>query len=291
MKLQVVHNTEYLFAEKVPLTPHLVFLRPREDPHTRVHRFSLQTMPHGRIHWLRDTQENTIARCHPEGTTRQFSLRAEMIVELLQDNPFDFIIDLSASRHPFRYGELEQLSLEIYLRPLPDSSSVASWIRMQPSSAHAENDTLTLLTQLNQSLYQSLSYQRREEAGIQSPNETLQRGTGSCRDYAVLYMAICRDLGLACRYVSGYLYVPNSLGQPLNRAENAMHAWCEVYLPGAGWRGFDPTHGILTSDFYIPVAVTSFPESVNPIQGSYLSPHPVPTELKVEVLIQKMESS
>ena len=286
MKLRVLHNTHYHYGEKVRFTPHKVILRPREDPHTRVHSFSLLTMPGGRTTWLRDAQENCLALCYIEGESRQLAIQAEMVVELLQENPFDFILGDNAANYPFEYSEQDRQSLAYPLMRIPDSSRVSSWIN--EVLGECKGETLSLLTRLCSSVYQSHTYNRREEMGIQTPDQTLELKSGSCRDFALLFMAACRELKLACRFVSGYLYVPSSGNSSESRSDNSMHAWCEVYLPGAGWKGFDPTHGIMTGDFYIPVAVTSFPETVNPVQGSYLFPSQVSSTMTADVSIQKI---
>jgi hypothetical protein len=288
MKLRVAHTTHYDYAEKVLFTPHLVVLRPRENHQTHVLDFQLTTVPSGRITWMRDTQENSIARCIIEGSSKQLVIHAEITVELLQTNPFDFLLEPHAANLPFSYNESEQASLAASLLHLADSSQVSAWVTQ--ALGQRQGPTLDILTKLNSHIFQTLTYNRREEMGLQTPNETLTLRSGSCRDFALLFMAACRELNLACRFVSGYLYVPPLLGQTPseNRADNAMHAWCEVYIPGAGWLGFDPTHGILTNNNFIPVAVTSFPETVNPVQGSYLNSEPVENALRVEVSIEKI---
>jgi Transglutaminase-like superfamily/Bacterial transglutaminase-like N-terminal region len=286
MKLHVCHSTHYEYSEMVHFTSHQVLLRPREDHHTRVLSFSLRTMPSGSITWLRDTQENCIARCAIGGQSKQLVIHADMTVELLQENPFDFILEESAAHYPFHYSENDRESLGYYLMPLPASTQVSQWV--DKVLGPRQGETLALLTKLCLQVFQSNHYNRREEMGFQSPNETLQLQSGTCRDFALLFMAACRELNVACRFVSGYLYVPPSQNNQENRAENAMHAWCEVYLPGAGWKGFDPTHGIMTGNFYIPVAVTGLPETINPVQGSYLYPGLVSNTLAVDVTIQKV---
>jgi transglutaminase-like putative cysteine protease len=286
MKLRVLHSTHYDYSEKVRFTPHKIILRPREDAHIRLHSFSLRTMPAGPISWLRDSQENNIARCVIEGESRQLAILVEMTVEMLQDNPFDFIFEESAATYPFHYSAHDLNHLNTSLSPLPDSTLVSAWVTQTLGSRQGE--TLSLLTALCRQVFQSHTYTRREEMGIQTPDQTLQLQSGTCRDFAALFMAACRELKIACRFVSGYLYVPPLQDSTENRAENAMHAWCEVYLPGAGWKGFDPTHGIMTGDLYIPVAVTGSPETVNPVQGSYLYPGLVTNTLSVDVSIQKI---
>jgi transglutaminase-like putative cysteine protease len=286
MKFQLRHTTQYEYAEKVHFSPHHVILRPRENHEIRVLNFSLSTMPSGRITWFRDAQENSIARCTISGESKQMVIHAEMTVQVFQDNPFDFILDPVATQHPFSYDEFDRVNLAPALAPVAEASLVKAWLA--DALREAEGDTMLLLTRLNKTLFESLTYVRRDEMGIQSPNETLRLRSGSCRDFAFLFMSACRELQIAARFVSGYLYVP-SAGLTENRAENAMHAWCEVYLPGAGWKGFDPTHGLLVTNHFIPVAVSAFPETINPIQGSYLHAETISNTLKVEVVIHPVD--
>ena len=139
---------------------------------------------------------------------------------------------------------------------------------------------------LNSTVHRTLSYTRREEQGIQSAGVTLERGSGSCRDYAVFLIELCRMLGLAARFVSGYLYEPTAPGAV--PAPTAMHAWTEVYLPGAGWRGLDPTRGIFCDDAFIPVAHSAIAESVNPIQGTIYGSSSVTSQLTIVLTIEKL---
>lgn len=290
MKLKVSHLTHYRYSENVLFSPHLVLLRPREDHHTRVLDFKLTTLPAGRITWRRDSQENSIASCAIEGSSNQLFIQAEFLVELLQDNPFDFILEPYAATYPFNYNPTDLANLYPLLQPVADSQSLTSW--MEKNFPHLEGFTLELLTKINSFLYNNLTYNRREEMGVQTPDQTLTLQSGSCRDFALLFMALCRTLHLASRFVSGYLFVNNTSTQSTleNRADNAMHAWCEVYLPGAGWKGFDPTHGILTNHHFIPVAVGNVPETITPIQGSYLFPSTVTSTLTIDVAIQQIDS-
>ncbi len=148
-------------------------------------------------------------------------------------------------------------------------------------------DTVPFLTAVNSAVHQALSYTRRDEPGIQSATSTLSLGRGSCRDYAVFLIELCRLQGLAARFVSGYLYEPPAPGvtQP---APPAMHAWAEVYLPGAGWRGLDPTRGIFCDDAFVPVAHSAVAENVNPIQGAFYGPSTVSAQLTTTLTIDKL---
>ncbi|MDD5262229.1 MAG: transglutaminase family protein [Methylacidiphilales bacterium] len=288
MKLNVQHSTTYQYDEKVAFTPHKILLRPREDPHIRVCEFHIQTFPQSDLKWSRDAFENSIATAYFTGESRQLLIQAGMTVELLQDNPFDFIIEPYAATHPFQYNGDELEALQGYLSNTGmECASLDAWI--QSTMTTLPDQTLQLLTTLNRAIYEKIQYRRREESGVQSPDETLRLNSGSCRDLASLFMAACHSLGLATRYVSGYLYAPEEPGKSSNRAAGSMHAWAEVYLPGAGWKGFDPTNGVLATNFFIPVAVSTRPAWTSPIQGAYSKSHPVDSQLIAEVSVTRLE--
>ncbi len=213
------------------------------------------------------------------------SIRSEFEVETYESNPFDFILKPYAATFPFRYEPLEQFNLSPYLAPPYDETQtlLRDWLNAGLADRPAE--TVPFLTAINRLVYSSFTYQRRREPGIQSTRTTLASGTGACRDLAVFLVELCRTLGLAARFVSGYVY---SEGNDNHRSQGAMHAWAEVYLPGAGWKGLDPSHGIFCDDSFIPVAHAAIAESVNPIQGTIYSPTPVRATLLTDVRVDKM---
>lgn len=284
VRLRIRHTTQYSYAEKVRFSSHTFVLRPREDHHLRVTRFDLRLMPSGRLRWVRDMHENFIGLALPEGESRQLAVLMETEVEVTHDNPFDFLLAPHALRLPFDYTAGERAALAPYLEPGPDDG-VDAWIT-RVCGGRPEGDTVQALTALNTALFKNLAYVRRDDIGIQTPAETLALGTASCRDFAVLLIAACRRLGIAARFVSGYLHTPE--GGP-GRADGAMHAWAEAYLPGAGWKGLDPTNGIFCTNDFIPVAVALDPASVSPIQGSYLSGHPVENHLEARVEVTRLD--
>lgn len=288
VRYRIRHTSRYTYAEKVRFSAHRFFLRPREDHHLRLERFDLRLMPHGRLRWARDLHENFYAAATPEGESKQLVVVMEAEVDLRQDNPFDFLLDPHAVELPLSYLPQEVTALAPYLGrdTGADGAAVATWMdREFPGGLRGS--TVEALTRLNQTLHRTLRYTRRKESGVQSPAETLASQSGSCRDFAVLMIEVCRAIGLAARFVSGYLYT-TELDDPC-RADHAMHAWAEVYLPGAGWKGLDPTHGIFCADGFIPVAVAPDPATVSPIQGCYLSPHPVANELEARVEVTRMD--
>jgi hypothetical protein len=194
----------------------------------------------------------------------ELSIEMECLIELAEENPFNFALEPEVAEFPFEYShdmgvELHGLTVPVYPR---DSERIREWL--YPIWHLGKRcETLTLLQDINKALYNEIKYQRRERRGVQTPAETLERKTGACRDFATLFMEICRFLGIAARFVSGYMYSEDIAGRM------SMHGWAEVYLPGAGWLGFDPSWGIVSTSSYIPVAVSLHPEHVPPISGTY----------------------
>lgn len=264
MKLHIHHHTCYRYASKVSFGPHRLLLRPREGHHVSLKSFALKISPPHQLHWMRDLNENNVGLLELTETASELVIETESLVEMADDNPFDFVIAPEALDYPFVYeheleAELAPLSAILYPR---DVDRVREWLHPLWHPGRRLG-TLELLQQLNQTIYRDIQYQRRERRGVQTPAETLERNCGSCRDLAALFMEACRFLGLAARFVSGYMYHSNITGRM------SMHGWAEIYLPGAGWIGFDPSWGLLADSQYVPVAVTRHPEHAPPISGTY----------------------
>lgn len=285
MKLHVSHLTRYEYERAITFSPHLLYLRPRETPLLRVNSFGFNLSPEAKLVWTRDSHDVLLAWAYFWDSARALSIRSEFEVETHESNPFDFILKPYAATFPFRYEPLEQFNLSPYLAPPYDETQtlLRNWLNARLADRPAE--TVPFLTAINRLVYSSFTYQRRREPGIQSTRTTLTSGTGACRDLAVFLVELCRTLGLAARFVSGYVY---SEGNDNHRSQGAMHAWAEVYLPGAGWKGLDPSHGIFCDDSFIPVAHAAIAESVNPIQGTIYSPTPVRATLLTDVRVDKM---
>jgi hypothetical protein len=191
-------------------------------------------------------------------------IETDCLLDICEENPFNFIIAPEAAEYPCEYDHELLFQLKSLIAPSypRDTLRISDW--MHPFWHPGRRvGTLELLQEVNKVIYRDIRYQRRDRRGVQSPAETLERGTGSCRDFAALFMEACRFLGLAARFVSGYMYSSTITGRM------SMHGWAEVYLPGAGWIGFDPSWGILADSQYIPAAVTRHPEHAPPISGSY----------------------
>jgi hypothetical protein len=216
---------------------------------------------------------------HEPGT--QLSIVSDVVVEHYEAEPLDFLVDEKAVTFPFYFDPSERLDLIPYqtLCFPNDSDSVRDWLQQfwWPGQGI---ETYVLLDRINKDIVQNFAYHMREEPGVQRPAETLQKRAGSCRDFAALFIEACRYYGLPARFVSGYVHCPNTV-----QGHGSTHAWAEVYLPGAGWKGFDNTSGIVVGHDHIAVAVTRHPADAPPVSGSFSGSlsHPPSMQVKVEV--------
>lgn len=264
-RIKISHLTEYRFPSPVQVLPHRLLLRPRENHNVRIESSLLDIHPEHTVQWKRDVLDNSVAVIDIAQPTDYIRIGSTVIIQHYDENPFDFLVDDYALMHPFSYAMGDRIELEPFLQAVyPDEREVLlDWLEMSGCLQPAQ--TFSLLDGLNRSIASGFSYQIREEQGVQSPATTLRQRSGSCRDFAALFAEACRHLGLASRFVSGYLFTW------AGDAENAStHAWAEVYLPGAGWKGFDPTSGEVTGDRHVAVAVARHPEAVPPVAGDYV---------------------
>lgn len=290
MFLRLAHLTRYEYSSPVSFAPHALYLRPRETPRQRLHEFRIEISPTARRIATTDPLDNALdwAFFAPENPATRLEFRTELMVETLDSNPFDFFLKPTVLSFPFAYDATEKIALIPSLTPRADSPPrevLLAWLGQHLPSPPAE--TVPYLIALNGAVHRALTYTRREEQGVQSAAETLSLGSGSCRDYAVFLIELCRALGLAARFISGYLYEPAATGAT-PALSPAMHAWVEVYLPGAGWRGLDPTRGIFCDDAFVPVAHASFAENVNPIQGTFYGPSNITSQLTTVLSVEKL---
>ena len=280
-RLEIKHLTEYRFPNAVTLLPHRLMLRPRVGYDVRIESSKLDISPNPRIKWHRDVFDNSVAVVSFRGVTERLTVRSEIMIQHYEMEPLDFIVEDYAVHYPFAYHEEERVDLAPFQQSVyPDQwSTLRAWIKSWDLLG-SKMETYVLLDRLNRFIAKEFKYIVREEPGVQSPEQTLAKRSGSCRDYATLFIETCRFLGLASRFVSGYSYVPE-----LGAGGAATHAWAEVYLPGPGWKGFDPTAGELTGNRHIPVAVARHPETVPPVAGSFLGPEGLTPTLRVEVQV------
>jgi transglutaminase-like putative cysteine protease len=284
VKLHIHHRTIYHYADKVTFGPHRLMFRPRENHGIRMQRLHLQVSPAHRLRWMRDLYENNIVQLDLTEPAQQLAIEWECHLDIAEDNPFDFIIDSDAAEYPFDYEhelstEVLAFSENIYPR---DVERLRAWLHPYWHPGRRLG-TLDLLQELNKTIYRTIEYQRRDRKGVQSPAETLELKTGSCRDLATLFIEACRLLGLAARFVSGYMYSPEITGRM------SMHGWAEVYLPGAGWIGFDPSWGILAAAQYVPVGVARHSEHVPPISGTYFGYPRAFLRTEIDLYVKKLD--
>jgi uncharacterized protein (DUF2126 family)/transglutaminase-like putative cysteine protease len=280
IKVALEHRTSYTFDRLVEVHPHVVRLRPAPHSRTPIEAYSLEVEPADHfVNWQQDAFGNFLARLVFPNRTRQLTIKVGLIADLKVINPFDFFIEDYAESFPFDYPKALKDDLEPYLRPVDEAEEgsgpgevVQSWVRdfvVAPGTR-----TIDFLVALNRAVNGDVGYSVRMEPGVQSPDFTLQTGIGSCRDSAWLLVSILRELGLAARFVSGYLVQLSSdieaLDGPSGPAADFtdLHAWTEVYIPGAGWIGLDPTSGLFAGEGHIPLAATPHPSSAAPITGA-----------------------
>lgn len=263
-RYKILHRTYYNFTDLVRLEPHTLRLRPREDHGLRIESSTLKITPQATLRWYRDVEGNSIAIATFGSSTQQLFIESETIIQQYNESPLDFLIDHYAIDYPFSYQQNEKDLLLPYTTCSEYNSGniLSEWISSFRNLGE-QIQTYTLLERINIHINQTLLYKSREEPGIQTPEETLLYGSGSCRDFAKLFMEVVRFFGIASRFVSGYVYTPQTFDY------GATHAWSEVFLPGAGWIGFDPTIGKVAGPDHIAVSISSIPESVPPISGYY----------------------
>ena len=286
MRLRISHTTRYDYDRDVQFLPHLLYVRPREHPLLQVNSFAFAFEPEAsRVAWMRDDFDNLAASAQFDANAATLKIASECTVTTADILPFHFLVRDYASTCPFAYEPLHRFNLSIYLTPpAPDErDALGRWLDQH--FAHRPVETVAWLFALNQTVARVLAYQRRDEPGIQSALQTITLGTGSCRDFAVVLVGCARVLGVAARFVSGYMFDPASNGY----SSGSMHAWTEVYIPGAGWNGMDPTHGLFCQNAYVPVAHAVVAESVNPVQGSFFSVNPAIARMTSDVRVHRLD--
>lgn len=270
MRVAILHRTRYAYDHAVLLSPHWIRLRPAAHSRTPVENFQLAVSPQPQaLHWQQDPFNNHIARAMFLGATELLEISVSAVLDLNPINPFDFFLEPYAESFPFRYAPELAADLISYTEREAGGPRFAAFLNNIDLQTR---NSIEFLIELNRQLRQAVGYTLRWEAGIQSLETTLELASGSCRDSSWLLVQVLRHVGLAARFVSGYLVQlkPDAADPALAAMEDRLdlHAWVEVYLPGAGWIGLDPTSGLLASEGHIPLACTPHPRSAAPIVGS-----------------------
>ena len=267
--LRIHHTTTYRYHQPVSLGPHRLMLRPRESRDLRLISSTVTVTPEATVTWAHDVAGNAVATATFQDMADHLVIDSLTKLELRAEPWPVFDIAASAASYPFRYSDDEWADLgALTIRQYPDPAGrLRRWAR---AFVHAHpTDTLALLKDLSTGVTGWINYQSREDEGTQSPIQTLDRGWGSCRDFAVLFVEAARSLGFGARIVSGYLYNPDQAFVGTADA-GSTHAWAEVYLPGAGWITFDPTNRSVGGFNLIPVAVVRDIRQAMPVTGSFV---------------------
>ncbi|KIP90480.1 MULTISPECIES: transglutaminase family protein [Pseudomonas] len=266
------HVTHYRYDRAVNLGPQIIRLRPAPHSRTRILSYSLSVEPGEHfINWQQDPQGNYLARLVFPEKTRELRVEVDLVAEMAVFNPFDFFLEPYAEQIPLTYTAGEQRELAPYLVKLPGEARFNEYLASIDRTPKASVD---FLVALNQRLAADIDYLIRMEPGVQTPEQTLVNASGSCRDSSWLLVQLFRHLGLAARFVSGYLIQLSADVKSLDGPSGTevdftdLHAWCEVYLPGAGWIGLDPTSGLFAGEGHIPLACSPEPSSAAPISGA-----------------------
>jgi uncharacterized protein (DUF2126 family)/transglutaminase-like putative cysteine protease len=289
-KVAVHHESRYRYEHPVSLGPQTIRLRPAPHCRTPIASYSLEIKPTDSMcSWQFDPLANHVARVVFSNKTSEFSVTVDLVADMIPVNPFAFLLEAEAETVPFTYKSEVARNLEPFLSVEP----AGLYLREFVDSVGGPQPTVAFLLGLNERIRNQVAYTTRLEHGVQSSEQTLSMGTGSCRDLSWLLIQVCRQLGIAARFVSGYL-IQLAEDEPLaegggRKTDSAdLHAWAEVYLPGAGWIGMDPTSGLFTTEGHIPLACSSKPGDAAPIGGTV---EPAGVEFTYEVTVRRLDEA
>jgi uncharacterized protein (DUF2126 family)/transglutaminase-like putative cysteine protease len=274
IRVALLHRSTYRFDRLVNLSPHEIRLRPAPHCRTPVLGYSLSVEPENHfVNWQQDPYGNWLARLVFPERTDKLAITVDLTADMSVTNPFDFFVEPYAEGYPFAYSDALAKELIPFLEMSPLTPRLARWIDAFRASIRRDESSVNMMVRLNQELQREVRYLVRMEPGVQTPEETLERACGSCRDSGWLLVQILRALGIAARFASGYLIQLKADVKPLDgpagtdRDFTDLHAWAEAYIPGAGWIGFDPTSGLLAGEGHLPLACTADPGNAAPVIG------------------------
>jgi transglutaminase-like putative cysteine protease len=293
IRYDITHTTVYRYAEPVTFGEHRVMFRPRDSHDLRVLATDLQVSPEAMVRMIQDPYSNSVALVQPIVPATELKIECSFTIEHAHTNNLELPLSPSAEFFPFAYSVDDRFDLEHYLRPHHDDpdGKLTAWAR-QFIRTDGPTATRDLLVQMNQHIRDNLRYAARDTEGTQSPLRTLELQEGSCRDFALLMMEAARRLGIATRFVSGYLYDPAlDVGADSGTAvvgAGSTHAWLQAYLPGAGWLPFDPTNNFIGGSQLVRVGVARDPKQAMPVSGSWYGPKDAYLGLDVDVRVRRL---
>jgi transglutaminase-like putative cysteine protease len=294
IQYDIVHTTTYSYSKPVSFGEHRVMFRPHDSHDLRVLATDLTVSPDAGIRLIQDQFSNSVALVQPKSVATELKIVCSFTIEHAHSNNLELPLSPSAEHFPFAYSVDERFDLEHYLRPHHDDpeGKLTAWAR-QFIRTDGPTGTRDMLVAMNQHIRDHFTYAARDEEGTQAPLDTLEKGTGSCRDFALLMMEASRQLGVASRFVSGYLYDPalddSEPGtDPQMVGAGSTHAWMQAYLPGAGWVPFDPTNNLLGGYHLLRVGMVRDPKQAAPVAGSWFGEPAAYSGMKVEVRVKRI---
>ncbi len=280
MKLVIRYEAIFSYEKPASLSPHLVRVFPRTDLFVKVGTTQFSTHGSGDVQWRRDLFDNLIAYCFYPEHVQDLPFTLDLDLEVQERNPFHFLVDSRGLHMPCDYSGHERKILAAFLEPSGPLSLPS------PLAPEAPRPTVETLVTLNRWIHENLEYERRDEGDPFSPQETLERGSGSCRDFGPLLADVLRANGVAARLASGFVWEGDKeLSE--RRAESALHAWVEAYLPGAGWIGMDPTNGVFCDHHFVTTAVGLLHSDISPVAGTYYGNKTIASTLATQLQVQK----
>ncbi len=284
-RTRIIHTTSYRYAEPVSYGLHRLVVRPREGHDIHVEQLMLNVQPDAHVTWHRDLYGNSIAIAQITGTADHLLFHSDVTVNRRALTSHNSLLKAYPLRYPPAYSTLETPLITGYLTPVypMEAASLRAWMT-DIFSVKSGEDSVSIVHKVGTWIHQNLTYRRREDRGVQTPLETLELRSGSCRDMATLMLEAVRTINLASRFASGYL---DSAASAAGRA--ATHAWVEVYFPEHGWFGFDPTLGEGTTHKHIVTGVSSHPRGVMPITGTYSGPPETFLGMEVSVKMEPLD--